>query len=82
MLNLKALIVKDWAEWHNWQKSQGNSLQQTRNQPGTPGGAANFLREAQILHRKHVREQWLCIQYVQDIFQGRRKFLQGGEALP
>jgi len=23
---------KDWAEWHNWQKSQGNSHQQTHNQ--------------------------------------------------
>jgi len=25
-------------EWNNWQKSQGNSHQQTRNQLGTPGG--------------------------------------------
>jgi len=37
-------------------------------------GANNFLKEAQILHRYNVRKQWLCIQYVQDIF-------TGGEAL-
>jgi len=28
-----------------------------------------------------VRKQWLCIQYVPDIFQERRKFFQGGKAL-
>jgi len=76
-------LWQDWAESHNWQKSQGNSHQQTRNQLWTPGGGANnFLREAQIVHREHARKQCLCIQYVQDIFQEGRKFFQGGEALP
>jgi len=47
----KIWLWKNWTEWHNWQKSQGNSHQQTRNQLGTQGGGKNFLREAQILHR-------------------------------
>jgi len=74
-------LWKVWAEWHNWQKLQGNSHQQTRNQLWTPGWANNFLREAQILHRYHVRKQWVCIQYVQDIFSGGESFSRG-EALP
>jgi len=49
MLNLEILIMKRLNEWHNWQKSQGNSHQQTRKQLGTPGGTNSFLREAQIL---------------------------------
>jgi len=34
----KILLWKDKNEWHNWQKSQGNSHQQTCNQIWTPGG--------------------------------------------
>ena len=73
---------KDWAEWYNWQKSQGNSHQQTRNQLVTPRGANNFLREAQILHRTHVRENGYAYHMSKTFFQGRKTFLQGGKALP
>jgi len=70
------------AEWHNWEKSQGNSHQQTRNQLGTPRGANTFVMEAQILHRKHLQEQWLSIPYVQHIFSGEEKVSPGGQSPP
>jgi len=78
---LKIWLWKDWAKWHNWQRSQGNSHQQTRNQLWTPEGAKNFLREAQILHL-YGRKQWLCVQYVQDIFSGEVKVFPKGRSPP
>jgi len=75
----KNWLWKDWAVWHNWQKSQGDSHQQTSNQLGTSGGTKNFLREAQILHRKHVREQRLCIRH---FFRGGESFSRGAKPSP
>jgi len=38
--------------------------------------------EAQILHRKHLQEQWLSIPYVQHIFSGEEKVSPGGQSPP
>jgi len=36
-------------------------------------GVKEFFEVVQILHRQHVRKQWICIQYAQDIFSGGEK---------
>ena len=78
MLNWKIWLWKDWADWQNWQTSQGNSHQQTRNQLGTPEGRWIFWGRPVW----HVRKQWLCIQYAQDIFSWVEKVFPWRRSLP
>ena len=45
-------------------------------------GVEEFSEGGQILHRQHVRKQWLCIQYAQDIFSGGEKVFPGRRSPP
>jgi len=41
-----------------------------------------FSEGLRILHRQHVRKQWLCTQYAQDIFSGEEKVFPGRRSPP
>jgi len=83
MLNkTENLIVKDCAEWHNWQISQGKNHQQTRNQLGTPGGeefsegGPNFTS---IACTKTIVMHTICPRH---FFRGGSKFSRGAKPSP
>ena len=72
---------KDWAEWHNWQKSQGNSHKQTINQLRTPEGRRIFWRRPKFYIDSMYENNDFAYNMSKTFFQVERKFFQGREAL-